>query len=181
MRIPSKGQSSAFDCSHSCSEDAIVGLRGRQAKNLKKSLAVFKGNYAYTYQTGSQHLISGITAPLHTVTNTWEPSRNVLDTKQNNIVNNLISSYDYTVNEIGQRETVLTDGIAFGNTDRGWQWGYDALGQVTSATHAAETDLDHAYQYDAIGNRLFAETANTEISDPPVAATTTYSPNSLNC
>jgi RHS repeat-associated protein len=79
------------------------------------------------------------------------------------------------VNDIGQRGGVATAGSAFGNANRGWTWGYDALGQVTSAVNAADTGLNRSYAYDAIGNRTSATdgTGGT-------AVTTGYTPNNLN-
>ena len=88
---------------------------------------------------------------MHTVTNAWEPTRDVLDTKQNKVGTTIISKYDYAVNAIGQRTGVTTTGTAFPALPS-WLWGYDTLGQVTSADSSVTTS-DRAYQYDAIGNR----------------------------
>ena len=65
----------------------------------------------------------------------------------------MVSSYTYAVNPISQRTSVTTAGTAFAGTQADWTWGYDALGQVTSADHAATNASDRAYQYDSIGNR----------------------------
>ena len=47
------------------------------------------------------------------VTNTWEPDRDVLDTKTNStLTGQAISAYDYTVNNVGQRTNVATSGTA---------------------------------------------------------------------
>jgi YD repeat-containing protein len=136
--------------------------------------------FTYGYLANS-NLIETITATagaVHTVTNVWEPTRNVLDLKQNKVGTNIISSYDYTVNAIGQRTNVSQDGTAF-QAIRAIGWGYDSLGQVTSAD-SSENTHDRAYEYDAIGNRLFSEISNTQISNPPAANTTAYTPNALN-
>jgi RHS repeat-associated protein len=106
--------------------------------------------FAYNY-TPNSHLLATITGPVHTVTNTYEPTRNVLDIKENKAGTTIISKYDYLVNAIGQRTNFSTSGTAFPATPS-WSWGYDSLGQVISADSSVNTS-DRAYQYDAIGNR----------------------------
>ena len=64
----------------------------------------------------------------------------------------VVSAYGYTVNNIGQRTNVSTSGSAFAGA-AGWTWGYDALGQLSSATHAT---FNQGYAYDDIGNRKTA-------------------------
>jgi len=135
--------------------------------------------FTYTYTTNS-NLVATITGPEHTVTNTWESNRNVLASKENELPGGTLSKFSYSVNDIGQRNSLATTGSAFGNTDRGWNWAYDEYGQVTAATHADDTDLNRSYDYDAIGNRLASEISNNQISDPAGPNTTTYTPNALN-
>jgi len=138
------------------------------------------GTFTYGYQANSYGLIHTITGqnganPVRTVTNTWEAHRDVLDMKENKVAAATVSSFDYTVNDLGQRTGVTTDGSAFGDADRGWSWGYDSLGQVTTAAKTDDAVHDRAYTFDAIGNRL------TAIDDPAdTAVTTTYTPNALN-
>ncbi len=55
------------------------------------------------------------------------------------------------MNAIGQRTNVEQGGTAFSSA-RGIAWGYDALGQVTSADSSIPAH-NRAYEYDAIGNR----------------------------
>jgi RHS repeat-associated protein len=143
--------------------------------------------FSYTYEPNSS-LLATITGPAHTVTNVWEPTRNVLDLKQNKVGDTMVSSYDYTMNELGQREDVTTafdlgGGLSAnpGFTD----WGYDSLGQIASAA-APGTDTDRAYQYDAIGNRRGQQVGAASFSFNgqgeivPDAGTTTYSANEVN-
>ena len=54
-----------------------------------------------------------MTGPVYTVTNTWEPGRNVLASKQNKVGADIISKYDYVVNAHGQRTSVATSGTEF--------------------------------------------------------------------
>jgi len=98
----------------------------------------------------------------------------VLASKENALPGGTLSKFTYSVNAIGQRTALATTGSAFGNTDRGWNWAYDAYGQVTAATHADDTDLNRSYDYDAIGNRL---ESGAGVSP---AAITSYTPNALN-
>ncbi len=111
------------------------------------------GTFTYSYLANSS-LIASVTGPVHTVTNTWEPNRDVLDVKDNRIPSTSIpiSRFDYQVNAINQRTQVQTTGSAFPSQPADWNWGYDPLGQVTSAD-SPDDDFDRAYTYDLIGNR----------------------------
>jgi RHS repeat-associated protein len=99
-----------------------------------------------------------------------------LSVKKNEVASSTVSQFTYTVNHLGQRTGVTTTGSAFANVNRGWTWGYDALGQVTKAVHAAApATLDRAYAYDNIGNR----TSSTDGSGGG-ATTVAYTPDRLN-
>jgi RHS repeat-associated protein len=106
--------------------------------------------FDYTYLANS-NLLYSLTSPVHTVTNTWESTRDVLDTKENKVGSTLVSGFDYSVNGIGQRTGVSTSGSAFPSLPT-WTWDYDALGQVVSADSSV-SGFDRAFEYDAIGNR----------------------------
>jgi RHS repeat-associated protein len=108
-------------------------------------------SFAYGYETGSS-LVKTVTGPAHTVTNTYEPNRDILDVKENKAGTSVVSRYDYTVNAIGQRSNVAQTGTAFASS-RDIAWAYDPLGQVTSADSTIP-GLDRAYAFDMIGNRL---------------------------
>jgi RHS repeat-associated protein len=126
-------------------------------------------NYSYL---PSSDLLSTVSGPIHTVANTWEPNRDVLDIKQNKVGTSVISSYDYAVNAIGQRTGVTTSGTAFPAVPS-WAWSYDTLGQVIAADSSVATS-DRSYQYDTIGNRQKSANSLTL----PVA--NNYSANLLN-
>jgi RHS repeat-associated protein len=128
-------------------------------------------SFAYGYETGSS-LVKTVTGPAHTVTNTYEPNRDILDVKENKAGTSVVSRYDYTVNAIGQRSNVAQTGTAFAAA-RSTAWAYDPLGQVTRADSTI-SGLDRAYQFDLIGNRL--KTADSLTL--PVA--NNYTPNALN-
>src|SRR5690606_28747042 len=75
-----------------------------------------------------------------------------------------------------QRTAVSQTGSAF-PVPTGWNWGYDILGQVTSAEHSSTPANHRAYQYDAIGNR---QRAAAGVLDPQDSSATGYSSNNLN-
>jgi RHS repeat-associated protein len=82
------------------------------------------------------------------------------------------STYNYTVNAVGQRTDVTVTGYSGGN----WIWDYDALGQVKKADSPNST-FDRAYLYDDIGNRKNAADGLTVIAP---GTQPTYTANSLN-
>ena len=104
--------------------------------------------FTYSYLPNS-NLPASVTGPAHTVENTYEPNRDVLDVKENKVGASVISRYDYSVNAIGQRTDLAQSGLAFVSA-RSTTWGYDALGQVTKAD-STENTQDRAYAFDAIG------------------------------
>ncbi len=135
------------------------------------------GTFSYLYAPGSM-LLASITGPAHTVTNHWEPTRDVLDLKQNKVGSTEVSSYDYSVNKVGQRDDVTTTfdlGGAIPANPGLTAWGYDILGQVTRADHSVNNTLDRAYQYDSIGNRMEARDGVTAVTGTP-----NYTANNLN-
>jgi RHS repeat-associated protein len=129
------------------------------------------GTFTYGYVPGST-LIGTVTGPVHTVTNTYEPNRDVLTLKQNKVGETVISAYGYTVNSLDQRTNVSQTGTAFASS-RNIAWGYDALGQVISAD-SSETEHDRAYEYDMIGNRTKSANSLT------LPAANNYGASSLN-
>ena len=84
--------------------------------------------------------------------NRWEAGRDAPDCKENKAGQTVVSRYGYGVNGIGQRTGVATGGTAFQAQPAGWDWGYDALGQVVSGDSPAAA-FGRAYRYDRTGNR----------------------------
>ena len=125
--------------------------------------------FSYSYLPNAPHLISQVTAPLHTVTHTYEANRDMLTSKTNRWENKvdypIISAYTYIVNSFGQRTSVSTEGEAFGSAPANWAWGYDVLGQINSAN-------GDSYAYDQIGNRKTSRKGDS--------ADTVYTANALN-
>ena len=106
--------------------------------------------FDYQYVEKEPSLISGMSSPVHTVSNTYDEKQSTLSNKTNSWKNKIdspiISSYSYTVNSFGQRTSVYTEGEAFSNAPAPWVWNYDVLGQVIKANN-------YDYSYDSIGNR----------------------------
>lgn len=121
-----------------------------------------------TTSTGSGTFNSNIPftlqGPQVNTTLSYEATRDVLYSRENDLSSGTLSKFTYTVNSIGQRTAVATTGSAFGTNPADWGWNYDSLGQVISATSPYDAN-NRGYSYDAIGNRITA-TANT--------ATTSY-------
>ncbi len=135
--------------------------------------------FTYSYQANSYGLIASVTGPAHTVTNTWEGTRDILDKKENKVTGGSnISTFDYSVNAIGQRESVDASGRAFpGGVQADWNWGYDSLGQVVSAEHTHTSASSRHYTFDNIGNR----TEHREGTHTTTGGTaTSYTPTALN-
>ena len=133
------------------------------------SLSPLAAPFTYT-RVANSDIIASVTGPAHTVTNTYEANRDVLLSKQNKILSDIIvSQFDYSVNPIGQRTSRSQTGTAFAaaSTDT---FAYNPRGEVTGSTNSLNSVLDRAYAYDPIGNRLTA-TEGTE--------TKSYASNSL--
>jgi RHS repeat-associated protein len=128
----------------------------------------------YTYVPNSS-LIATITSPAHTVSNVYEDTRNVLESKVNKKLDTTtVSSYFYNVNNIGQRTSVDTSGTAFAAGQRDRAWSYDSFGQLITESDSNNTAYNRAYQYDSIGNRLQGSAGVSP------ASVTNYTPNVLN-
>jgi RHS repeat-associated protein len=118
------------------------------------------GTFTYGYGNNSSLIETVIRPgldddqPALRVTNTPDSGRNVLLTKANALVSGESdtdgSSITYTVNSLGQRTNASR--TRNGAASNGTEWGYDDLGQVTSANDTNDT-ADRGYLYDAIGNR----------------------------
>ena len=133
--------------------------------------------FAYTRHPARPGLPDTTTGPMHTVKHIWEESRDVLQQRRNlqgdGSTNSEGSAFLYTVNNVPQRTAVTATGTAVA-AGTGWTWGYDDLGQVTSAAHSLDGARNRAFVFDDIGNRKQSGTAFQPVS------TTGYTPNLLN-
>ncbi|MDR3229196.1 MAG: hypothetical protein LBT53_07280 [Puniceicoccales bacterium] len=112
--------------------------------------------------------------------NTYEPNRDVLTSKQNRITvgasaNTIASQYDYTVNSIGQRTARSQSGTAFVATSTD-AFSHNPRIEVTGSTNNQTSANNRAYSYDPIGNRL---NATKGLSATPAVAKI-YTSSSLN-
>ncbi|MFC4991952.1 RHS repeat domain-containing protein [Rubritalea tangerina] len=133
-------------------------------------------DFTYGYLANSGSLVESVTGPAHTVTNTYETTRNVLDLKSNatnGVTPSVISAFDYTVNALGQREDVARSGSAFTSAHTE-SWNYNAKGEVVTADHSTNNAFDRAYEFDGIGNRKKSADSLT------LPATDNYTSNALN-
>lgn len=141
---------SGYQLKNGSTVEAEAGYAYDSAGRLNNINGGTLGTFAYDYMPSS-NLIAGVTGPVHTVTNTYEENRDVLDRRDNKVGTTVVSAYDYGVDTIGHRTGVLQSGIAFAS-NRSVAWGYDGQGEVTSAD-SSEAGHDRAYEYDSIGNR----------------------------
>jgi RHS repeat-associated protein len=162
-------------------------LLGVDAQNIPRFTGKDYG-VEYAYTTNSASLIHSIirkgdgSAPSLVTTNHWEDSRDSLLSKENKLdaATNPVSKYTYIVNSIGQRESLSTDGTAFG-VKPVWSWGYNSRGELVSADDTTANDQDFGYIFDAIGNRT-ATGNKYSISNGEESVTNplAYNANSLN-
>ena len=142
------------------------------------------GTFTYRYLRGWGSLQHQVEGPAHTVTNEWETDRNVLAQKKNEAGAALISSFQYAVNNLGQRTSVTYGGSAFtrstaADTPHQATFTYNARGELISRQLTNSDDVNLAsetYQFDAIGNR---ETSSQQ-TGTATAQTVSYQANPLN-
>ena len=129
--------------------------------------------WTYGYEPAAPRLPKTLTGPgSRSMTNTWEPNRDVLDIKENKFGATTVSKYDYTVNPMGRRSNLAQTGTAYGG-GASLAWGYNPRGEVTLHDHSTAA-YDRVYEFDGIGNRTKGATGTT-----PPASNDTVS-NALN-
>jgi len=132
--------------------------------------------FTYSYKADSYGLTETVTGPTHTVTNTWDATRDLLQKKENKVGGTNISTYDYTVNALGQRGGVDVSGSAF-TTQADWTWEYNSRGELVSAHHANTSASRRFFSFDGIGNRTeHREGTSTSSGGTPLS----YTPDSVN-
>jgi RHS repeat-associated protein len=161
-----------------------------------KSLA---GEFVYEYDATSPTLLTKMTGPVHEVTTTYEPHRNLITSVTNRArdqelktenselkTSPPISSYTYANDILGRRETISQGGEAFAMLKLGANTvdvAYNDRSEVIGATiRRGDTLLArHQYDYDVIGNR---KTAQSAVGFSPVGGEQTtevrYESNALN-
>ena len=146
------------------------------ANRLSKVTNQSGKSFDYLYEDFGGGLIAEVQGPAHDVRNTWMPHRNNLDVKLNVVGTALKSCFNYEVNEIGQRTSVLKKGQAFTATNTA-TWSYNTRGELETETNSADASKNRGYTYDGIGNRLTGSQPNATGSG---AQTASYLPDLLN-
>lgn len=156
-------KSNPIGAGYSTSHDFTYGYQ--TDSNLVKTTNSFL-NYDFTTNTS--------TAAIHQATRTYEADRDVLDmiASMNSTTNAVISSSDYTVNDIGQRSGIARSGTASPGSASA-TYGYNNRGELITADEATAAQ-DRAYQYDGIGNR---EKSSDSLTLP---SSNNYTVNALN-
>ena len=153
--------------------DPAGRLDGIDATGLPGSPSSSSGHaFHYQYLDDSYSLIDKVLGPVHNVVNHWEPTRDVLDWKDNRDTLNVTQAkFDYGVNAIGQRFSGLESGthlVGPGLRD----WGYNSRGELESESTGSA--YDRGYRYDAIGNRKNTSIGTTDPAQAPAADLGTY-------
>ncbi len=136
-------------------------------------------NYGYTYTQATGGPRVGATTgnlkedfmpytldgPRVDTTLEYDATRDALLSRANYLPSATLSKFSYAVNAIGQRTTLTPSGNAF-TTITALNWGFDSLGQLTSANRGTASIFNRSYAYDDIGNRLAATHYNpTAVED----------------
>ncbi len=136
-----------------------------------KSLA---GDFAYGYDAKSPALLTKMTGPAHIAETSYEQHRNLVTGVVNRVLTQsaasrtdedtkgkVVSSYTYSNDLLGRRETISQGGEAFGMLKLGQnqvEVAYNDRSEVTGAVYRSgdEARQTFDYAYDAIGNRRTA-------------------------
>jgi large repetitive protein len=129
--------------------------------------------YIYGYATNAS-LVTQVLGPTGLNTNKTYDNQGRLLTQISTLNSGptVLSTHTYTYDAAGQRSTEVAD-------DRTRTFTYDAWRQLTAVATAQPSVNDEirSYAYDAIGNRLTAETSGPS---PLASGLTTYTPNAVN-
>jgi len=102
-------------------------------------------------------MIEHCTSAVCKTTNVYEANRNVLDKKENKHTAALgggnVSTFDYTVNGIGQRTAIAATGTAFTEGAPTINVGYNNKGEVVNVDHS-NPNFSKTYDFDGVGNRV---------------------------
>jgi RHS repeat-associated protein len=138
--------------------------------------------FGYSYYPNSELLIGSVTnaATGYSLSYTYDSYRDLVDDSTTAYGGSTEAKFDYTYNDLDQRQTAAQSGSAFsdyGGTTN-YTYGYDPKGEVTSAKeslgNAAMPGRQYCYTYDGTGNRLSGD--HTGIQSFAEA----YSPNIAN-
>jgi RHS repeat-associated protein len=144
-------------------------LDGIEATGLPAAPSSSSGHaFHFQYLDDSYSLVDKVLGPVHNTVNHWEPTRDVLDWKDNrNTLDVTQVKFDYTINDIGQRVSGPESGTHLvGPSFR--EWIYNSRGELVSESANGH---NRGYEYDAIGNRIRSSVGS---KNPSLGAVTTY-------
>lgn len=159
------------------------------AHNQLSSVKSLAGEFVYGYNEANPALLTKMTGPVHEVETTYESHRNLITgvTNRRKVAASgplaegaPISSYAYSNDVLGRRETISQGGEAFAMLKLGGNLvdvAYNERSEVTRATYSVgkETRQKFDYDYDGIGNR---KSSASEVGDQK--SEVSYQTNALN-
>ena len=139
-----------------------VGRFSALTSDVCSLTSAFNYSYLPNFDLLSGYTVAGVGDPGLSVSRSYEDHRNLLTQVKNQSGTNIIAQFDYFTDAAGRR----TQRIDFGGITN--TFGYNTRSEVTSALMSTNV---YGYQYDPIGNRIWA-IANVESND--------YTANALN-
>ena len=142
--------------------------------NQLSSVKSLAGEFTYGYDAKSPALLTKMTGPAHIAETSYEQHRNLVTGVVNRVLTQsaasrtdedtkgkVVSSYTYSNDLLGRRETISQGGEAFGMLKLGQnqvEVAYNDRSEVTGAVYRSgdEARQTFDYAYDAIGNRRTA-------------------------
>ena len=121
---------------------------GRLSQISNPQLSNVSFTYSYLPDSNLIEKVTATSGAVHDVTHIWEPTRNVLASRQNKVGTTVISQYDYTVNALGQRTHLANSA----NSALTW----DAENRLIEARVGTSGPLVR-YAYDAQSRRIAKE------------------------
>jgi len=139
--------------------------------------------FTYDYKTNS-NLLASMEGPVHGVSYSYEPNRDLMssiDNKAGNLTGSSISKYTYQHDALNRRTSRVQQGTAFTQATFD-AFDYNDRGEVIESKRYTGTDVTDksnplapvafGYEYDPIGNRIQSSTGILPVTD--------YTTNSLN-
>ena len=110
--------------------------------------------FTWTYHPGSDWK-SSLAYPNGIVASWQYDAKSRLLQVSNTTSTNVISQYDYTYDAAGRRIASVNSGAAFTHADH-IDYSYNIRSELTNAMASVDSSYCYAYQYDDVGNRIWA-------------------------
>ena len=110
--------------------------------------------FTWTYHPGSDWK-SSLAYPNGIVASWQYDAKSRLLQVSNATSTNVISQYDYTYDAAGRRIASVNSGVAFTHADH-IDYSYNIRSELTNAMASVDSSYCYAYQYDDVGNRIWA-------------------------